>query len=139
MSFFATIEEKWNTFDKKTAPGRKKIRKTAKKTGRFFRILWAYIYNLRGVILSVPVAIAAIWLACMNMAKLPERVGLILLSTGEFSWIVSRAEAVFAPLMVTGLCIVLVLFSKRTLYPWLISIFSLVLPLLIQFVNIYPA
>lgn len=139
MNFFDAIEEKWTAFCENTAPARKKTRKVMRKVGRSARVVWAYVYKLRGLLLCVPVAVAAIWLACMNLAKLPEQVGLILLSTGEFSWVVGKATAVFGPLLVTLLCLVLVLCSKKTLYPWLISIFSLVLPLLIQFINIYPA
>lgn len=139
MSFFAGLQEKWASFCVKTEPTRMKIKTAYRKTARFLRVLWAYVYKLRGALLSVPVAIAAIWLACKNLAELPDNVGLVLQSTGEFSLMVGKGAAVLCPLLVTALCLVLVLCSKRTLYPWLISVFSLTLPILIQILNIYPA
>lgn len=139
MNFFATIEDKWQAFCKKTQPARKKCRDITYKTGRFLRITWAYIYKLRGVLLAVPVAIGAIWLACMNLAKLPDSVGINLLSNGDFSMMVPKVAAVFGPLAVTVLCIVLTLCSRKPLYPWLVSLFTLALPILILVTNIYPA
>ena len=47
--------------------------------------------------------------------------------------------AVMIPLGITGGCVVLTLCSRKPLYPWLISVFSLVLPLLIYVINMYPA
>ena len=39
----------------------------------------------------------------------------------------------------TAVCLLLMFISKKVLYPWLISIFSLVLPILILITNIFPA
>lgn len=139
MSFFEKIKEKWNAFSEKTKPARKKVRKAWRKTSRFCKTLWAYIYKLRAVILSVPVAIGAIWLACMNLSKLPDRVGINLLPNGDFSMMVAKGVAVFGPLAITAVCLLLVLCSRRTLYPWLISVFSLALPFLILITNVFPA
>ena len=47
--------------------------------------------------------------------------------------------AVMAPLIVTGVCLVMMWLSRRTIYPWIISIFSLVLPWLIWITNVFPA
>jgi hypothetical protein len=33
----------------------------------------------------------------------------------------------------------LMFFSRKVIFPWMISLFSLVLPLLILFMNTYPA
>ena len=43
-----------------------------------------------------------------------------------------------APLVVTGVCLVMMWLSRRTIYPWIISIFSLVLPILIWITNVFP-
>ena len=43
------------------------------------------------------------------------------------------------PLVITGVCLVMMFLSRRTIYPWLISIFSLVLPWLIWITNVFPA
>ncbi|MBQ7801567.1 MAG: hypothetical protein IJ375_04515 [Oscillospiraceae bacterium] len=99
--------------------------------------LW--IYRLRRVLLAIPVVVAAIRIAGMNMERLPEMVGLNLQSTGEFAQMVTREYAVYGPLGVTMLCLLLMFFSRKVLYPWIISIFTLVLPYLIYLTNIYPA
>ena len=135
MSFFDTVSEKWQGFSQKTEP----FRNFMGKVGRVLMIIGSYIYKLRAVLISIPVVAAAIWLAVRNMQKLPESVGINLLATGDFSMMVTRPVAVFAPLLVTALCVVFTLCSRRTLYPWLISVFTLVLPILIWLTNIYPA
>ena len=35
-------------------------------------------------------------------------------------------------------CLVLMLFSRKTIYPWLISLFSLLLPVLLIITNTFP-
>lgn len=139
MEFFTVVEQKWQEFCKKTEPGRKKCGEVLRKIGRVLRIIWAYVYKLRGLLLAIPVIIGAVILACINMTKLPESVGINLLANGEFSMMVSRGIAVLIPLGVTGFCVVLTLGARKTLYPWLISVFSLALPLLIYVTNMYPA
>lgn len=101
--------------------------------------IWKYIYMFRGVIISLPVAVMGIILAFKNAGRLPETVGIELLATGEFATTISRTTAVLIPLAVTGVCILLTCVTKRTLFPWIISAFSLVLPVLIWLTNIYPA
>ena len=51
---------------------------------------------------------------------------------------VPRMVAVFGPMAITALCLLMMFLSKKTLYPWVISIFSLVLPVLLLFINQYP-
>lgn len=103
------------------------------------KTIWHYIYKFRGIVISLPVLVVAIWEAFLNASRLPERVGLNLKATGEFAMTVTRSTAVLIPLLVTIGCILMTCFTRRTLFPWLISIFSLVLPLLIWIINIYPA
>ena len=50
---------------------------------------------------------------------------------------VTRNYAVYGPLLVTGFCLLLMFCSRKTLFPWIISIFTLVLPYLIYLTNIY--
>ncbi len=138
MKFFTVIEDKWNLICNKTEPFRKNTAKVFRKIGRFFRIAWSYLYRLRTVFMAVPVGVAAILLALQNLGRLPDSVGIWLLTNGEFYMLVPKELAVVAPVAVTALCILLVLCSKKALYPWLISIFTLVLPLLIYYTNAYP-
>jgi hypothetical protein len=43
------------------------------------------------------------------------------------------------PLMLTAACLVFTILSKRTLFPWIISIFTLVVPVLLYLMTQYPA
>ena len=115
-----------------------------KKTGSFqkvwnvMRMIGNLIYRLRKVIMTIPVVYYAIVFGVYNAKYLPERVGLVLQSNGEFAQTVSRGLAVMGPLGVTAACLLLMFCSRRTLYPWLISIMSLLLPMLILLLNNYP-
>lgn len=96
-----------------------------------------WVYKLRSVLLSIPVIIAAIWLAIQNQKMLPEVVGINLLANGEYQYWVNRNVAVMGPIAVTAVCLLMMFCSRRVVYPWLISLFSLVLPLLIWAVNLF--
>ena len=115
-----------------------------KKTGSFqkvwnvMRMIGNLIYRLRKIIMSIPVVYYAIVFGVYNAKYLPDRVGLVLQSNGEFAQTVSRGLAVMGPLGVTAACLLLMFCSRRTLYPWLISIMSLLLPMLILLLNNYP-
>ncbi len=93
------------------------------------------LFKLRGLILGIPVAVAAVVMAIYNQINLPDMVGISLQASGEYAKMVGKEIAVLGPLAVTGICIVLIFCSKKVLYPWLISMFSLILPLLILFTN----
>ena len=109
-----------------------------KKTfGYVMKEIGRWIYKLRSVILAIPVVIVAIKLARYNMEQLPEEVGFHLMSSGEFAMYLSRSTAVLAPLAVTAFCLLMMFCSRRVLYPWLVSIFSLVLPIIFLVTNLY--
>ena len=108
------------------------------KVKRVTGILIMCIYRLRSVFLAIPVVYYALKLAAYNSKHLPEEVGLNLLSTGEFAMTISRELAVMGPLVVTGACLVLMVTSRKALYPWAISIFTLILPVLLLVSNLYP-
>ncbi len=127
--------EKWNAFVDKVRPGTQAVGGVLGKIYSVFHFIFLWIYRLRGLFMAIPVLYAAIKLAMYNGDNLPERVGLNLLSTGEFAQLVDRSAAVYGPLGVTAACLLLMLFSRRSLYPWIISIFTLVLPLLILMTN----
>lgn len=97
------------------------------------------VYHLRKIIMTVPVVLCALRLAVYNEQHLPVEVGLFLQNNGDFLRMVSRHTAVFWPLMITFACLFLMLFSRKAMYAWAISIFTLALPLLILISNIYPA
>jgi hypothetical protein len=122
-----------------TEPFRTKFMEVFDHIGYVLLVIWKWIYNLRSIILAVPVVIVAIRLAIMNMSRLPDKVGILILSSGEYQWMVDKGIAVMGPLAVTAACLLLMFLSRRVVYPWLISIFSLALPLLIYITNIFPA
>ncbi len=147
-----------NTPSQKNMEFMEKLRPFLAKAGKFFRKLWknmkilgGYLYKLRAIIMAAPVAAAAVVMAIINMARLPEVVEMAKLSIdaesedalfGFFVFgtsYVSRGVAILGPLVLTAACLVLMMCSKRTFYPWLVSLMSLVLPLVILLTNIYPA
>ena len=125
--------------NKKENPAWEKTKEVLCTIGRVLKKIGEYIFKFRAVLMAAPVVYAAMRLAAYARQNLPEQVGINLLSSGEFAMTINRSLAVTAPLTVTGACLVLMLFSRKALYPWAISIFTLVLPLLILFSNLYPA
>lgn len=131
--FFQKIGNALKSFWEKTEPVRAALHKA-----------WRWCYNLRNILLTVPVAALAAILAIVNMAKLPDSVmiswpmvrdGVLLIQ----DIMISKLLAVFAPLAVTAFCLLMVIASKRMVYPWLISVFSLALPLFFYFCSVFPA
>lgn len=139
MNFIDAFMEKWNDLVERSAPAREKAKEIwsviSEKLGSF----WNYIMKFKKLFLCIPVAIFAIILAIRNLLSLPAHVGISLNADGGFAYEMVRELAVFSPLLVTGLCLLFVFMSKRTLTPWLVSVFSLVLPLWILFINTFPA
>ena len=109
------------------------------KIKRIVGIFVMVIYRLRGVILCIPVIWHALKLAAYNREHLPEMVGIDLMSNGAFAMTISRELAVTGPLVVTIACLVLMLTSRKVLYPWAVSVFTLILPVVLLVSNIYPA
>ena len=108
-------------------------------TAKFLEKIISEVSKLKKIIASVPVAIGAVVLALYNMANLPRVVGLDLLENGSFTYQIPRGLAVFAPLAVTGVCLLLMFCSRRILTPWLVSVVSLLIPVVILVTNIFPA
>ena len=98
-----------------------------------------YIAKFKKLFLGVPVATAALVMAIVNMFKLPPLVGFIQQANGEFEIEIVRLVAVLGPLAITAICLLLMFASKRTLTPWMVSVFSLLLPLMILITNTFPA
>ena len=97
------------------------------------------LYHLRKVVMAMPVAYVALRMAAYNMSHLPEQVGVNLQITGEFAMQISRYAAVIGPLGITAGCLVMMFFSRKAMYAWAISIFTLALPVLLLVSNMYPA
>lgn len=115
-----------------------KINLVFKKIEEIITVICGCIFRLRKIFMAIPVVYLALRIANENMQRLPEAVGLNFQSTGEFAVMVTREYAVNGPLALTGFCLLLMFFSRKTLFPWVISIFTLVLPYLIYFTNMMP-
>ena len=116
-----------------------------KKDGKesTFRHVCQWVYKLRSIFMAIPVAFTAIILAIYNAGHLPEKVSVYFPSfSGDEVLIklteLSRGSAIWIPLLITAGCLLLMFCSRRHTYPWLISIFSLALPLFFLFVGLFP-
>ena len=105
----------------------------------YFDLIGKWLFHLRKVLLAAPVVYYALKLAMYNREHLPESVGINLLSSGEFAMTVTKAIAVAGPMGLTFACLLLMFCSRKALYPWAVSVFTLALPILILVSNIYPA
>jgi hypothetical protein len=114
-----------------------KTRTVCGRIGEVIGLICTWIFRLRKIFMAAPVVYLAIRIASANMERLPEQVGLNLQSSGEFAMMVTRNYAVFGPLCVTGFCLLLMFCSRKTVFPWIISSFTLVLPYLIYLTNLY--
>ena len=112
---------------------------TGKKVWNVVYQIGLWVYRLRVILLAIPVIIWALQLARINFELLPDLVGIGLLASGEFMYLVAKEVAVYVPLAVTALCLLMAALSRKTLYPWIISIFSLALPLVVLLTNVFPA
>ena len=106
-------------------------------TGKVFKNIGIWLFRLRKIFMAIPVVYAALQLADYCRENLPEMVGLDIQASGEFAHLIAREQAVNGCLMVTGACLVLMLFSRRSVYPWIISMFTLILPVLLLMVNYF--
>ena len=116
-----------------------KVSSVFKKIEEVIGVICRCIFKLRKIFMAIPVVYLAVQIAQTNMERLPEAVGLNLQSSGEFALMVTREYAVYGPLGITAFCLLLMFFSRKTVFPWVISFFTLVLPYLIYFTNLYPA
>lgn len=149
MQWLDSIVDKWEFFWDALRPGLEKVGRGLRKTGSFLSRLWQYLFMLRGIILSAPVAAAAVILAAKCSTDLPASVEVTLPGIqlqGENSLFgflvyqtqyVPRGTAVMVPLVLTAACLLLTICSKRTLYPWLISVFTLAVPVFLLVTNLY--
>ena len=140
MGFISGMAEKFKyvedeELEQELSPFKRVIRKIQKVIGIIVKVF----YHLRKVILAAPVVYYALKLASYNMQHLPEQVGVLLESDGSFAFTFAKSMAVMGPLGITAGCLVMMFLARKALYPWAVSIFSLVLPILLLLSNIYPA
>ena len=127
LDFFKNIGRKIKSAWNNSASARGKI-------AAFFTATGKWTYKLRGVVLAIPIVVISVILAVSNMATLPAAVaiGLPNIVNGILVFqevMVSKILAVFIPLLVTSVCLLLMFLSKRISFPFLVSVFSLILPI----------
>ena len=109
------------------------------KINSVINLIGLWLFRLRKIVMAAPVVYYALKLANYNSEHLPEQVGINMQSTGEFAQMISRNMAVMGPLALTLACLLLMFCSRKAMYSWAISIFTLALPLLLLLSNVYPA
>lgn len=111
---------------------REQVQKPAKGNSgaEKFKAVLKWVIQLRSVALSIPVAVIAVILAINNAATLTAGLSI---GAGENIITIGRSVLIMGPLALTALSILMTLFSKKVVYPWLISLFTLLLPLVISF------
>ena len=125
---------------------REKVRPTVEKANQVYSraketwiSYWPWIWRFRKVIFAIPVVYLAFYFARLNWNVLPDLVGLNLQTNGDYARYLSKEIAVWGPLGITGGCLAMMFLSRKTVYPWMICMFSMLLPLLILVSNIFPA
>ena len=123
----------------KARPAMEKADALYQKTKKVWKKAKPWVWQFRKVLLAIPVVYLALYFARLNWNVLPAEVGLNLQVTGEYAQYISKELAVYGPLGVTGGCLAMMFLSRKTVYPWMICLFSMLLPLLILITNIFPA
>lgn len=139
MKQMEQLTAKWNELRDKARPVLDQISEVWQQVKKYWALAWPWIWRLRKVLFAIPVVYLALYFARMNWNALPELVGLNLQTNGEYASYISREMAVYGPLGITGGCLVMMFLSRKTVYPWMICMFSMLLPLLILITNIFPA
>ena len=128
-----------NTEETMKSPEQTGFRKGYSTFKRIVGIIVTWLYHLRKPVMAAPVVFYALKFAAYNAAHLPESVGLNLQATGEFAFHISRYVAVVGPLALTGGCLAMMFLSRKAMYAWAVSAFTLALPVLLLVSNLYPA
>ena len=118
--------------------GMSQVKTVVSKVNHVINTIGKWLFRLRKFVLAAPVVYFALQLAAMNNASLPEQVGINLQASGEFAFTVGRGFAVMGPLALTFACLFLMFCSRKAMYAWAISLFTLALPLILLFSNLYP-
>ena len=139
MNFLEQFAEKWNAVCAKVGPVLSAIVGFFRKFADILMMIWGYIVKLRKIFLAIPVVLASIKLAQMNLERLPETVGLNLQIDGTFEILITRDQACWGPVLITLICLVLMFCSKRVLTPWVVSVITLILPVFILVINTFPS
>lgn len=138
MNAFAWIEEKWQLVCEKSAPVWSFIRKFLRELKQVLHVTWSYLYRLRSVFLALILALATLWVMLWCSPRIPDSVGIYLMENGQFFLLVPKQITILGSVAITASCVLMMFCTKKPLYPWLIGVFSLILPFFFIFTNMYP-
>lgn len=150
MNWLDRIVEKWNWLVAKVRPVWDVIAGIFREIGRFFALLWKYIFMFRGILISAPVIVLGALMIVWARDNLPEMVEITHLVLdpeaenaifGSFVMVtesISRDLAIGVPMALSGVCLACTILSKRTLYPWLMALLSMAMPVVIYLLNTHP-
>ena len=150
MNWLDRIVEKWNWLVGKVRPVWDVIAGVFRGIGRFFSLLWKYIFMFRGILISAPVIVLGALMIVWARDHLPEMVEITHLVLdpeaenaifGNFVMVtefISRDLAIGVPMALSGVCLVCTILSKRTLYPWLMALLTMTMPVVIYLLNTHP-
>ena len=116
-----------------------KFRVVMHKIGRVFYIIGRVLFHMRKIFLTLPVVWLAFKVCTYAKAQLPDPVGVWLLESGDYQFMLGRESALISCLAVTAVCLGLMFLSRRTILPWVVSLFTLVLPIMLVLTNMYPS
>ena len=138
MSYINELKAKWDAFLNKLRPA---FEGAVSVWEKIWDVLCRSVRGLfmrRKVIMALPVCYLLLKLREYCSENLPAQVGLILQESGEFSMLMPRDTVLDGCTLLTAGCLLMMFLSRKTLYPWLISLFSLALPLVFLLVNSFP-
>ena len=139
MKELEQLRTKMQELRSKAQPYVEKADKGYRKAKDIWKKAKPWLWQSRKLLLAIPVVYLMLYFARLNWNVLPEQVGLNLQTSGEYAQYITKELAVYGPMGVTGGCLAMMFLSRKTVYPWMICMFSMLLPLLILLTNIFPA
>ena len=139
MKQLEQLTAKLSELRQKAAPYLEKAENGYQKAKKIWEKAKPWIWQSRKLLLAIPVVWLMLYFARLNWNVLPDQVGLNLQTTGEYAQYISKQMAVYGPMGVSGGCLAMMFLSRKTVYPWMICMFSMLLPLLILITNIFPS
>ena len=139
MKQIEQLTAKMQELRQKAQPYVEKADKGYRKAKDIWKKAKPWLWQSRKLLLAIPVVYLMLYFARLNWNVLPDPVGIQLLNNGDYAMYISKRLAVYVPMGVTGGCLTMMVLSRKTLYPWVICLFSMLLPLLILITNIFPS
>lgn len=139
MKQFEQLTAKAAELRQKAQPYMEKANRGYRKAKKIWSAAWPWIWQGRKILLAIPVVYLMLYFARLNWNVLPDLVGLHLQTSGDYAQYISKELAVYGPLGITGGCLAMMFLSRKTVYPWMICMFSMLLPVFILVSNIFPS